>query len=534
MQFFSTPKTYASKVAKGIHSYVRRKRRWGKILFVGTATLGIVVLVIGGLLGFIFLRHRQLCTYQDLVDQGTATTASETDLCPNLLDESSWGQAATNAFNPTVLSGIEATPIDLDALTIAPAVEGCDDQLNPVCWVSGSKPKLAKTDGFTNLLLVGVDSKPGRGEKNTDSIMVISLNHKTGKMMFISFPRDLYVGYYRTNGVYAHWKINGVYAIDGKDGLRYTIEQITGKQIHYYAYLNLDVFTKIIDRLGGVDIKLEEDFVDRYPCYDLPAGTNCPNPIWSLDGYYGKFTYSKGWHHFNSVDATIYTRSRKLSSDYSRAQRQQNLVKALMQEALNNKRPLSERLQLYIDFFNIFQSQVETNVGLKDIAGVFTLVDKISDNAVQIVADPNLGGGSLIYNAGIVSPVGWSTRFRDESYGAFRSHINKIWDNLAFYSDKPKILVVNASGDTIPKKASIRNILNNPSEFILVKKIVDDSFDVSGIRIYDFTGGLKRGSVNELQSQLPGSLVFDAELDEITQTDYKEDILIVWGKQLNN
>ncbi len=39
-------------------------------------------------------------------------------------------------------------------------------------------------------MLVGIDWRPGRDSKRTDTILVVSANSDTGEVLMFSFPRD--------------------------------------------------------------------------------------------------------------------------------------------------------------------------------------------------------------------------------------------------------------------------------------------------------------------------------------------------------
>lgn len=500
-------------------SLLKKLRPGKRVLFFVIALVVVTISIIA----FVFLRHRQLCSYQQLIAQGRLINDNGINLCPNISDTNTWPSAVKNAFNISILNGIKQNPISTAALPSAQ--ETCIDQLNPLCWVGDAKPSLQQSDGFTNLLVVGLDTKATTKKlQNTDSIMFISLDHKSGKVMFVSLPRDLYVYYQRPNGVKTSYKINGVFAIDGVTGLNSVVSQIMGKPIHYYAYINLDLFKRMIDRVGGVDIVLDQEFKDRYPCAEVPTGIPCPN---RANGF-GLFTFPAGPNHFDSFQSLVYTRSRYASSDYDRAKRQQNLLRALMESALNSELNITDRLNLYLNLYQIFQEEVLTNIELKDVAGLFSIIDQVSNKPLQLVADPNLGGiNRYIYYLGILPNVGYSIGFKDTSHRQFQAYINKIWDNIAFYTERPKVLVHYEDGKLASNQA-LQDLINNIPENVELQAGVAADLP-HGLRIYMFNKD-KEGSAKMLNLALPGSLIFDAELDGIAVSPWGEDILITYAE----
>lgn len=492
--------------------------KWGLIIFIGLVILTALVV------GFSFVRHRQLCAYQALVDSGRLINQTDRNLCPNLLSVRQWPSILGNAFNLGILNSV--VPGDIFA-KFSNETGSCDDQLNPLCWLTGTRPDLKQTDGFTNLLLVGLDSKqPGDMSTNTDTIILASLENSTGKILLLSFPRDLYLDYYRPNGMFVSYKINAVYAIDGAEGLTGVIEQVTNKPIHYYAFLDINIFSAIIDSLGGVTIELDEDFKEWFPCSEVPEGRGCVD-WWSRNNGYGEFSFSAGTHVFDSFDAQVYARSRQLTSDFDRAKRQQNLIKAVLSNIINAEGTITDRFSTYMNLYSIFVSQVDTNIAIEDLAALFSVLQKLDSNAAQVVVDWYLGGEeAIIYYLGILPDLGWSIGFRDKTYNQFRNYIDQIWQLLPYYVEQPRVLILEASGSNLPPE-TIDPLKDNP---FIDLKIGTTNQELNGVRIYQLSPEEASGSVRDLQSRIPSSLVFNPRLDGVIQSEFAEDILIIWGK----
>ncbi len=180
-----------------------------------------------------------------------------------------------------------------------------------------------------NFLLTGVDSSETRNHALTDTLMVVSVDPETGKVAMVSFPRDI-ARFPLSNGKTFVGKINGLmtYANNHKKefpdgGLPTLVKELgflLGIPIHYYAAVDLEGFSKMIDRVGGVTI-------------DNPRAIN--DPVYG--GWTNKrvgFHLSKGKHKLDGETALAYVRSRMGAgdSDFSRARRQQQLLVALQQK----------------------------------------------------------------------------------------------------------------------------------------------------------------------------------------------------------
>lgn len=477
-------------------------------------------------IGFVFLRHKQLCTYEQAVEKGLLATTKNEGLCPNLLDQSEWGTAISNAFNLALTNTFSVKAHgELGAINVGrEPSETCDPNEDPICYIKQMGGELEQTDGYTTMLLAVSDNRWPDGPRgplwgNTDSLMVLSLNNETGKMLLISFPRDIYVEFNPGGGSVAS-KINSIYAFYGREQLVKMLEEIIGRPIHYSAIISFSVFSDLIDQLGGIDIYLTEKFQDLYPCSEVPAGVYCPTD-------FGWFSFPQGENHFNSFQAEVYSRSRYASSDYSRAKRQQNIVKAIVSNALNKDISLSERFSLYSQMYNTFASKVETDIEVKDLAGALSLFDKLSDDAATIVLDPSLDDGKLIYEYGITE-VGWVTKFYDYSYASTRQYIAKIWDNLTFNIERPRIRVVNATGDDLTEGSDLDELVKN-SPYAEVKYEADPTLDVKGVRIYNLSDRKVNDSLDVITHKISNGLIYSPKIDEVNRSTFNEDILIIVG-----
>ena len=177
-----------------------------------------------------------------------------------------------------------------------------------------------------NILLVGVDSAPGRTEHLTDTMLVVSLDpNGTGSAM-ISVPRDLY-GVLLPDGKPFNRKLNSLmeyaafhkkdFPLGGVGTLKATIGRLLGVPIHYFAAINLLGFKQIVDSIGGVDITVlrairDPTYFDEY-------------------GHQTGLSIEAGAHHMNGHTALAFVRSRKGAgdNDFTRADRQQQLLTAI-------------------------------------------------------------------------------------------------------------------------------------------------------------------------------------------------------------
>jgi LCP family protein required for cell wall assembly len=100
-----------------------------------------------------------------------------------------------------------------------------------------------------------------------------------------------------------------------------------GQHVDAVAQINFDGFAKVIDVLGGVDIDVPTHIIDdEYPTPDF--GTT-------------RIEFKPGVQHMDGATALIYARTRHADSDFGRAERQQQVLRAIAAE-LRRRGPLGQ------------------------------------------------------------------------------------------------------------------------------------------------------------------------------------------------
>ena len=132
-----------------------------------------------------------------------------------------------------------------------------------------------------NILLLGVEEF--EGAKNTDAIIIASINTKDNTLKLTSLMRDLYV---EIQG-YENNKLNSVYAKGGIDLLYNTIESNFGIRIDGYVMVNYNALENIVDQLEGIEIKLtkgEAKYLNTKNYISDPANRNVVEGTQTLNG----------------------------------------------------------------------------------------------------------------------------------------------------------------------------------------------------------------------------------------------------------
>lgn len=243
------------------------------------------------------------------------------------------------------------------------------------------------SDGYTNILAVGVGGKGHSGEDLTDTLIVASINEKENKVVLSSIPRDLYVKHeniiaQRINSVYENTK----YRLGEEQGMQ-TLTDIAsdfvGFPIHYYIRIDFKGLVDVVDAVGGIEVYNEETIYD--PFY--------PGPNYS----YQTFSMPQGLQYLDGETALKYARSRKTSSDFARSNRQQQVIFGIKEKALQlNILSSPERLT---DLYQSIESNIGTNLTLREITSLAAVASDLqsSDLVSAIVNDDFNSKGGFLY-----------------------------------------------------------------------------------------------------------------------------------------
>ncbi len=151
---------------------------------------------------------------------------------------------------------------------------------------SQTRPTLEKNDPWAdkdrvNILLLGGDSGEGRESDlgvRTDTMMMASIDTKTGATLLIQLPRNLQYPIFAADSplasVFPYGFDDGAEAFlssvwqdaptmypelfentdyPGADALKWAFEGITALKVDYFVLVNIDGLVNLIDAMGGLD-----------------------------------------------------------------------------------------------------------------------------------------------------------------------------------------------------------------------------------------------------------------------------------------
>ncbi|MDF2952526.1 MAG: cell envelope-related transcriptional attenuator [Anaerocolumna sp.] len=208
-------------------------------------------------------------------------------------------------------------------------------------------------EGIINILLLGeeaIDSGSGRGR--TDLMIIATMNTKDKSLKLTSLMRDTLVQIpgYQDN------KLNAAYEIGGVPLLYETIALNFDVKLNGYAKVGFDDFEDIINRIGGIHIKLTEAEADY-----LNTTNYISNPEYR--------NVKAGLQWMNGNQALGYCRVRYVptgdheSNDYGRTSRQRIALNAIFEQVKSQSLP--ELSLLLIDLLPM----VTTDITRDEFAG---------------------------------------------------------------------------------------------------------------------------------------------------------------------
>ncbi len=220
--------------------------------------------------------------------------------------------------------------------------------------------------GKMTILLMGADERPQYGDKGrSDTMILLFVSQRTKKAAMLSIPRDLRVQ------IPGHGtdKINAAYSYGGVDLVRQTIEQEIGVDIDAYAKADFRGFVEMVDQLGGVEVNVP----------DVEGRGRGMNYDDNADGLH--IHLKPGLQTLDGEQAIGFVRYRKGDSDFKRSERQQQFLKAMVEQKL--------KLSNIVDLAKIVPKAfgaIDTDIGLRTAGDLAQVVRDIRPDSLLMTS----------------------------------------------------------------------------------------------------------------------------------------------------
>lgn len=211
---------------------------------------------------------------------------------------------------------------------------------------TASGPDMTPVDGRYNFLVMGGDAGADRTGRRPDSIIVLSIDAKTGKTVTISIPRNLQNAQFSPNSPMRKIYPNGyncgdeciinflysdvtenhqnLYPGESDPGAQAMMDAAGGTlglTVQGYVLIDMAGFSQLIDALGGVRVNAG-GWVPISGAATNDSGGHLPPEGW----------IAPGEQTLNGDQALWYARSREWVTDYARSQRQQCIQQAVLKQ----------------------------------------------------------------------------------------------------------------------------------------------------------------------------------------------------------
>ena len=203
----------------------------------------------------------------------------------------------------------------------------------------------------------------------SDVMMLLRFDPETKKINILSIPRDTRI---EMDG-YGQVKINVTNVNGGPAGSARAVSNLLGGvQIDRYLRVNVGGVQKLVDALGGVTVYVPKDM--KY----------------QDDTQHLYINLKKGRQHLNGDQTLQLLRFRHdQDGDIGRIERQQMVMRALMEQSLN-----PATVTRFPQILSVIQSNLDTNLSVEELVALLGFSVKIDRSKVQMLTLPGDSNGN--------------------------------------------------------------------------------------------------------------------------------------------
>jgi LCP family protein required for cell wall assembly len=322
-----------------------------------------------------------------------------------------------------------------------------------------------------NILVMGLDRRPREGDilTRTDTMMVVRIDPSTKTAGILGIPRDMYVEIPNEDGSYFEERINTAleygelynYPGGGRQLVKDTVLRNLGIKVDYYVIIDFQGFEEIINGLGGIDVDVPELLDDPYY-----SETELP-------GDYFPLYFEPGMQHMDGQHALGYARSRNTSSDLDRIQRQQRVIFAAMDKALN-----LDVLPNALDLWKKYQHAIDTDINVFEITGFASLAADIPPERMSALSLGPCTVGAMVRGMSV-------QLFSKEGC---KKIVDALFLDQELLAENAVVEVRDGSGNDITKAAvDLLTNLGFPQGSVIAAD-APETGDVAKTEIIDYTG----------------------------------------------
>jgi LCP family protein required for cell wall assembly len=264
------------------------------------------------------------------------------------------------------------------------------------------------------VLLIGSDARENTYNVGlADVIRIARVDFVESDIRLLTFPRDLYVEIpgIESHGGITHGKLNQAF-LYGNPGYGYydgsgqgpgllalTLEKNFDVHTDHYLAVNLQTFSKFIDTLGGIDIRLPSAIDGRAP------GSRDPNRY-----------FPAGNQHLNGYRAMLLARMRP-NGDIQRIETQDLIINAIAVKLFSPAAIL--RLP---ELIKTFSDSIQTDIGPAQIRQLTCLANTLNTEQIETIKFPD----ELFKSGRVNDPVLGNTSILEADFAALKIHVHQF------------------------------------------------------------------------------------------------------------
>jgi len=294
-------------------------------------------------------------------------------------------------------------------------------------------------DDRINFIILGMGGPGHNGPYLSDTIIVASFKPSTKSASIFSLPRDMIVPLHKND----YRKINSIYAIGQADN--YTGGELTKEvlsntldiDIHYFAAVDFNGFTEIVDAIGGIEVEVDRSFTDtQFPTADYK---------------YQEISFEVGEQEMDGLTALRFARSRHGNngegSDFARSKRQQKIIMSIKDKVTSFNTLINPKK--ITDLFSLFNKYTTTDLEPWEAVKLVHMSKGIdTQNIIHQSIDDRPGGylkaGFSEQGAYILQPI-------TGNYEQIQLLVKNIFELEELSEENAKIIIQN--GTDIPGMA---------------------------------------------------------------------------------
>ena len=211
----------------------------------------------------------------------------------------------------------------------------------------GEETKVIEATEPLTILLMGVDTgnveRTDKWVGNSDSMILVTVNPKTKKVVMMSLERDILTKIQQPDGSVMEAKLNAAYATGGAELAISTIQKMMNIHIDRYVMVNMHGLQEMVDAVGGITVNNTLGF---------PISIQDQEPFNTISIGVGK-------QKLNGEEALVYSRMRYQDpeGDYGRQKRQREVIQNIVEKILS-----VNSVSHYQEILKALSDNMQTNI----------------------------------------------------------------------------------------------------------------------------------------------------------------------------